>query len=111
MLSVAFQMDPIEAVDIDADSSFRLAEAAQARGHRLFYYTPDKLIWEDNVLSAVGQDMTLRRVRGDHASLGRPDARRCLNSTSCGCAKTRPLTWDTLPQPIFWTWRIAARWL
>ena len=34
-LNVAFQMDPIQAVDIDADSTFRIAEEAQARGHRL----------------------------------------------------------------------------
>ena len=32
-MKVAFQMDPIGSVNIDADSSFRLAEEAQARGH------------------------------------------------------------------------------
>ena len=35
-LNVAIQMDPIGAVDIAADSSFRIAEEAQARGHSLF---------------------------------------------------------------------------
>ena len=30
-LSVAIQMDPIGPIDIDADSTFRLAEAAAAR--------------------------------------------------------------------------------
>ena len=32
-LKVALQMDPIVGVNIDADSTFRLAEEAQARGH------------------------------------------------------------------------------
>ncbi|MCB1406760.1 MAG: glutathione synthase, partial [Rhodobacteraceae bacterium] len=39
-MRIAFQMDPVTAVNINADSTFRLAEEAQARGHELFYYTP-----------------------------------------------------------------------
>ena len=69
-LSVAIQMDPIQAVDIDADSTFRLAEEAQARGHDLFFYTPDKLAWRNGRVTARGQDLKVRRVRGDHAELG-----------------------------------------
>lgn len=53
-LSVAFQMDPIELVDIDADSSFRLAEAAQARGHNVHVYTPDRLCWQNGQVTARG---------------------------------------------------------
>ena len=34
-LAVAIQMDPIDAIDIEADSTFVLALEAQARGHRL----------------------------------------------------------------------------
>ena len=34
-MKIAFQMDPIGDVNINADSSFRLAEEAQARGHEL----------------------------------------------------------------------------
>jgi glutathione synthase len=40
-MKVAFQMDPIGSVNIDADSTFRLAEEAQARGCTLWHYTPD----------------------------------------------------------------------
>lgn len=69
-LRIAFQMDPIETVDINADSSFRLAEEAQNRGHELWYYTPDKLIMNEGRLSAMGRKMTLSRVQGDHADLG-----------------------------------------
>ena len=42
-LKVALQMDPIGSVNINADSTFRIALEAQARGHSLFFYTPDRL--------------------------------------------------------------------
>ncbi len=69
-LDVAIQMDPIGAVKVDADSTFRLAEEAQARGHRLTYYTPDTLAWDNGRVRATGQSLTVRRVQGDHADLG-----------------------------------------
>ncbi|ETX30950.1 glutathione synthase [Roseivivax isoporae] len=69
-MKIAFQMDPIGPVDIDADTTFRLAEAAQARGHELFYYTPDHLAYEEGRITARGQDLRVRRVKGDHAELG-----------------------------------------
>lgn len=68
-LKVAFQMDPIEAVDINADSSFRIAEEAQARGHELFYYTPDKLAFEEGRVTARGHRMVVRREVGNHVTL------------------------------------------
>ena len=69
-LHVAFQMDPIEHVDIDADSTFRLAEEAQARGHRLFCYTPDMLAYREGRVLATGRDVQVRRERGNHAHFG-----------------------------------------
>lgn len=69
-MKIAFQMDPIDAVDINADSSFRIAEEAQARGHELFYYSPDQLAYEEGVITARGQDMVLRREVGNHVDLG-----------------------------------------
>lgn len=69
-MKVAFQMDPIGSVNIDADSSFRLAEEAQARGHSLFYYPPDSLAYQEGRITARGHDLTVQRVQGDHAHLG-----------------------------------------
>jgi len=69
-MKIAFQMDPIGAVDIDADSTFRLAEEAQARGHTLFYYTPDRLSYDHGRVEARGWPLTVRRMRGDHVTLG-----------------------------------------
>lgn len=75
MLRVAFQMDPIDAVDIDADSTFRLAEAAQARGHGLFVYGPDDLWFDAGEVYATGHAVTVQRVRGDHVTFSAQETR------------------------------------
>ncbi|MGR3395804.1 glutathione synthase [Pseudooceanicola nanhaiensis] len=69
-MKVAFQMDPIQGVDINADSSFRLAEEAQARGHELWFYGPDQLSYREGRVVATARPMELRRVKGDHVTLG-----------------------------------------
>ncbi|WP_300519957.1 glutathione synthase [Aliiroseovarius sp.] len=69
-LTIAFQMDPIDAIDIDADSTFRIAEEAQARGHSLFYYTPDMLFYREGRVMARGWPLEVRREKGNHFTLG-----------------------------------------
>jgi glutathione synthase len=69
-MKVALQMDPIGAINIDADSTFRIGLEAQARGHSLFYYTPDRLAFCEGRLIARGWPVELRRVKGDHVSFG-----------------------------------------
>ncbi len=69
-LKIAIQMDPIENIDIAGDSSFRIAEEAQARGHELFYYTPDKLAYQEGRVTAKGWPLTVRREAGNHFTLG-----------------------------------------
>jgi glutathione synthase len=69
-LSVAIQMDPIAGVNIEKDSTYRMAEEAQARGHRLFHYHPDALVWREGRVLATGADLTVRRAKGDHFTLG-----------------------------------------
>ncbi|MEJ2028534.1 MAG: glutathione synthase [Maritimibacter sp.] len=68
-LKIAFQMDPIASVNIDADSTFRIADEAQARGHELFFYTPDRLSYREGRIMARGCQLTDRREYGDHFSL------------------------------------------
>ena len=70
-LKVAIQMDPIELVDIDADSTFRIAEEAQTRGHDLFYYNPSKLILDNGVVNAKVCTLKVMREQGNHCELGR----------------------------------------
>ena len=72
-LKVAFQMDPIEPIDINADSTFRIAEEAQMRGHQLFYYTPDKISFEDGSVKARGHSLTIRRELRNHFTLGQEE--------------------------------------
>lgn len=69
-LHVALQMDPIGSVNINADSTFRIALEAQARGHSLFFYTPDKLSFVEGRVVARGFPITLRREIGNHVSYG-----------------------------------------
>ena len=69
-LKVAIQMDPIGPININADSTFRIAEEAQARGHSLFYYTPDKLAYQEGKVTARGWPLTVQRVQGNHFTLG-----------------------------------------
>jgi glutathione synthase len=72
-LFVAVQMDPIELVNIDGDSSFVMGLAAQERGHKLFHYHPSRLSFRDGKVTARGHAMTLRRERGNHFTLGEPE--------------------------------------
>ena len=58
-LRVAIQMDPIDKLDILGDTSFALGLEAQARGHYLWYYTPEGLTYNEGRISACGQALTL----------------------------------------------------
>lgn len=69
-LKIAIQMDPIADIDINADSTFRIAEEAEARGHSLFYYTPDKLAYQEGRVTARGWPLNVRREVGNHFTLG-----------------------------------------
>jgi glutathione synthase len=71
-LNVAVQMDPIQRINIKGDSTFALMLEAQARGHRLFYYTPDRLALVDNRLFAVVESLSVRDVTGDFFTLSQP---------------------------------------
>ncbi|MBM3564955.1 MAG: glutathione synthase [Alphaproteobacteria bacterium] len=72
-LRIAIQMDPIESINIDADSTFALALEAERRGHALFHYLPQQLSFEDGRVAARARPLKVRRKAGDHFTLG--DAR------------------------------------
>ncbi len=79
-LNVAVQMDPIETVNIDGDSTFALMLEAQKRGHRLWHYevrhmslhegrqSPDGARTER--LLARARPVTVQRKSGDHYAFG-----------------------------------------
>jgi len=70
MLNVAVQMDPIEKIRIAGDSTFALMLAAQARGHQLFYYTPDRMSLAGSKVLADLVPIEVRDKEGDHYKLG-----------------------------------------
>ena len=69
-LNVAVQMDPIERINVRGDSTFALLLEAQARGHRISYYTPDRLALLNNAVFATVQPLAVRDQVGDHFTLG-----------------------------------------
>ncbi|MGQ0446391.1 MAG: glutathione synthase [Beijerinckiaceae bacterium] len=69
-LNVAVQMDPIDKINIAGDSTFALLLEARARGHRLSYYTPDKLSLRDGRVVAKCAPVEVRDVEGDYFTLG-----------------------------------------
>ena len=69
-MKIAFQMDPIEYVDINADSTIRLAEEAQNRGHDLYVYTPNDLTFNRGKVAAKVRSISLKRKIGDHVNFG-----------------------------------------
>ena len=74
-LLVAVQMDPIEDINIDTDTTFLMMLEAQTRGHGLWVYGPDKLSMEDGRVLARGRALNLRAVKGDHHSVGAMEVR------------------------------------
>jgi glutathione synthase len=69
-LKVAIQMDPVEGINIDTDTTFFLMLEAQARGHALWVYTPDRVSLDEGRVLARGRSLGLQAVKGDHHRLG-----------------------------------------
>jgi glutathione synthase len=69
-LAVAIQMDPMESIHIDADSTFVLALEAQARGHSLLHYLPRHLSLVEGRLIAKARRLEVRRVPDRHFTYG-----------------------------------------
>ena len=72
-LRVAVQMDPLDSINIEGDSSFALMLSAQERGHALYHYGVESLTLDENGrLHALAHPVTVQRVEGRHFALGDP---------------------------------------
>jgi glutathione synthase len=69
-LTTAVQMDPVERINIETDTTFLLMMEAQSRGHALWVYEPERLSMEDGRVFARGRSVVLQPILGDHAALG-----------------------------------------
>jgi glutathione synthase len=72
-LRVAVQMDPLESISIEGDSTFAIMLGAQARGHRLYHYAAEALSWADGRLWTMAYPVTVQRVKDDHFQVGEPE--------------------------------------
>ena len=70
--SMGFVMDPLESIDIEADTSFVLMFEAQRRGHRVCFIDPADLGVEAGRAAANVVPVRLRREQGRHAETGTP---------------------------------------
>ncbi|MEL6298141.1 MAG: glutathione synthase [Pseudomonadota bacterium] len=71
-LKIACQMDPIDRIEIDGDSTFAILLEAEARGHEIFYYHVDDLALDSGRIMARGSTLHVRDVEGDHYTLSDP---------------------------------------
>ena len=77
-LKVAVQMDPIETVNIDGDSTFALMLEAQRRGHAMWHYDVRHMSLHEGKgesrtgrLLARARPVEVQRVPGDHYRFGK----------------------------------------
>ncbi len=69
-LRVAIQMDPLEHVNIAGDTTFALAETAQARGMEIFVYGPQDMSLEGTRVTARVRPAKVQRVPGTPGVFG-----------------------------------------
>tara|TARA_B100000686_G_scaffold351311_1_gene449725 strand:+ start:16108 stop:17046 length:939 start_codon:yes stop_codon:yes gene_type:complete len=73
MTKIAIQMDPIESINIQTDTTFALALEALKRGYDLFYYNPKNLSYLNGQITASGRKIVeLKKEKNNHITLGKP---------------------------------------
>lgn len=75
MLKIAIQMDPIETVDVNADTTFDMALEAHSRGHEIWVYpAPSLQLYTGRVTANAQRIETIQRQQGDHVTLSEKQA-------------------------------------
>ncbi|BAV64517.1 glutathione synthase [Sphingobium cloacae] len=72
-LTVAVQMDPMEGINIEGDSTFHIMLAARERGHRLYHYLAPDLTYREGRVLAKARPVRVQKVAGDHFIFGEPE--------------------------------------
>ena len=62
-LRIAIQMDPLNKLHHESDSSLILANEAQIRGHKIFIYEPKDLILKDGQLVAKASSLKISKKK------------------------------------------------
>jgi len=71
-LRIAIQMDPLATINAKSDSTLLIAREAQARGHDIFYYTPEHLTYREGSVIARGQKVQFLEDMIDFYKFGEP---------------------------------------
>ncbi|UTW55481.1 glutathione synthase [Kordiimonas sp. SCSIO 12610] len=72
-LKVAVQMDPMDTVNINGDSTFVLMLEAQERGHKIWHYLAEDLTYDEGEVRAKAHQVTVRREEGNHFTFGQEE--------------------------------------
>ena len=67
-LRIAVQMDPIENMIVDHDTSLALMVEAQSRGHELWWWAPDDLIYDSGAIKARARRVSVSFDKAGHYS-------------------------------------------
>lgn len=70
ILRSAFQMDPIEGININGDTSFAMLEQGQKRGHIQYIFQPHHVYYEEGKVFAFARPLKVKREQGSHYELG-----------------------------------------
>lgn len=69
-LNVALQMDEVETIDINGDSTFAMGLEAQKRGHKLFHYLVQDMSYINDKVKAHARPLEFRREQDNHYTVG-----------------------------------------
>ncbi len=69
-LKIAIQMNPVESIKLETDSSFALGLEAQKRGHIVYYYQPKELSLRNGKVTSTLKEIIFRREKGNHFTIG-----------------------------------------
>jgi glutathione synthase len=65
-LRIAVQMDPIDAIVVERDTSLAFMVEAQARGHEVYWYHPSDLWWETGKVCALAHRVEVSTDPANH---------------------------------------------
>jgi len=72
-LKILYVMDPMERIQVDADSTFVIQVEAQSRGHHQYHAHPRDLAVVDGVPRAKASRVTVAPTQGEHFELEAPE--------------------------------------
>ena len=102
-LRIAVQMDPIETMIVNHDTSLALMVEAQARGHEIWWWAPDDLFYESGVVKARARRVSVSLDEARHYQTQEEAIRPADDFDVIPCARIRRSTWAMYPTPICWS--------